>query len=65
MRVEQNDSVGAWESIDYNDRGWRFFCPYCDGEVYWPQATRGDKSKIRICPYPYCPWCLKDMKGGE
>lgn len=59
--------MSKWATIDENDRSWRFYCPECGETVYWPQATRGDMSrrKVRVCPYPTCPWCGEKMDGAD
>ena len=57
--------MARWAHIEENDHSWRFHCSACGNMVYWPQATRGEKSNERICPYPMCPWCGEKMKGAE
>lgn len=57
--------MARWVTLDSRSRGWRFYCSACGEVVYWPQATQGTKKRIRVCPYPTCPWCREKMEVGD
>ena len=54
---------GEWLSDD-TSRSYRFRCSICGASVFYPQATRGEKRRQRICRYKLCPQCGSDMKGA-
>lgn len=56
--------MGYWATLD-TDRSSTFHCSECGGVAFWPQATRGENRKIRVCKYPTCPWCGAKMNGTD
>ena len=53
--------------VSETSRSQKFYCPFCNLAVYYPQNHRNYKKeqKPAVCPYIYCPWCGEQIRRDE
>ena len=57
-------TIGYWLRAETGrTKSQKFSCSVCGGIVF--AAPVGQKHKRTVCDYPYCPYCLHDMRSSE
>ena len=56
--------IGYWKRAEVSrDKSQKFNCSACGGVVY--SAPTGSKKRAAtVCDYPYCPYCLREMRSS-
>ena len=56
--------AGFWKRAEEGrTKSQKFSCSVCGGIVF--AAPVGQKHKRTVCDYPYCPYCLHEMRSSE
>jgi hypothetical protein len=57
-------TIGYWKRAETGrTKSQKFSCSICGGPVY--SAPAGSKKQAAtVCDYPYCPYCLHEMRSS-